>query len=72
METIKAQFAFDTLEGDHDIYHFETQVDQIVDFQENVNAIVNQKIEKITVEPVFVLPTVDSGLINAIWIDTSN
>ena len=73
LPVVKAQFAYDYLhDGDHAVYHWETEADQIVDFDDRVNEAVSDKLTNINFANTLQLPTTDSGLVNAIWIDTES
>ena len=72
-DTLKAAFNYkDSITGEFNTYHWETETDQIVDFEDKVAEVVNDKFERVNLAGALQLPTTDSGLINAIWIDTES
>ena len=73
LPVIRAQLVYDMLhDGDFAIYHHETEVDQIVDFDDRVYGAVNEKLATVNFVQSLQLPTVDSGLANSLWLDTES
>lgn len=73
LPVIRAQLVYDKLhDGDFAIYHHETEVDQIVDFDDRVYEAVDDKLATVNFAQSLQLPTVDSGLANSLWLDTES